>query len=1054
MGNIVFNLLEHLKAKRFVLLGCMLWSVLCVLAQTKTVTGTVTDVNGEPIIGANVLEKGTTNGIITDLDGNFSLKVSPSAVLQITYLGYVSQDVPVAGKETVKVVLKEDNQVIEEVVVVGYGTQKKADLTSAISTLSPKEVLKAPGGIESALQGNIAGVNVSGGKIRIRGTSSITGNTDPLWVVDGVIGGEVPNDDEIESIQVLKDAASAAIYGVRGANGVILVTTKRGTSGAPRISFNTYVGTGTPSKKLKTLNAYEYAVYANELFYNAATPEARADGSWSQNVPANNANPSNPMANTNWWDEYFFNNFYQKYDLSVSGGGELFNYRLGTTYTYDKKYDVDRNNRSQNIYAYIQGTKGRFSYGGRVQLGYTNNHNTASGSLQNILQLPPNEPVYDAANEDINGGYYQTGMGDGLDIPNQVFFIQEDRNHTKSYRGITNVFGEIKLFSWLKFKASYTYSFYTSNYEHFRPRFVLASGGGGGSQDYNLLETTNSGNSREQLEGLFTFDKSFGEHSLSGVLGVASERYSTYSKGFSGRSQEKTDFGVENVFQDNVSASGTKSDESYFSYLARLMYTFRDRYMFTANFRADKSSKFADGNRWGYFPSFSIGWRMSEEPWMKEATGSWLENLKLRATLGWIGSAGGVGNYAYQSVVDVVGYSYSFGPQTDNMGDSSVPAPRPSSIANRDLSWETTRDMGVGFDMTLLQNRLSITFDYYNRSVYDMLLDVQLPSSVGAGSSMVMNVGSMRNWGIELQASWRDKIGNVTYTVAPNFSFYRNKVTSLGSAESLMGGFLDQLGTNVTKTVVGKPVAQFWGFETAGLFQSDEEAMSYVNEQGERLQPNAAAGDLKFVDRNHDGKISEEDKTFIGSSIPSVSVGLNLSAAYKGFDLSMLFQGDLGIDVYNNYKSSLLAGKALHNQLAEIKDCFRAEEVTFTTAGGETITLPENRDTSIPRVIQGDPNQNSTRVSDFFVEDASYIRCNNITLGYTFPQPLLTRFGIENLRIYAGIKNPFTITGYSMLDPQVPNGGATLDRGVDGRFYTFVGYYSQREYFAGLQLTF
>ena len=644
-------------------------------------------------------------------------------------------------------------------------------------------------------------------------------------------------DDEIESIQVLKDAASAAIYGVRGANGVILVTTKRGTTGAPRISFNTYVGTGTPAKKLKTLNAYEYAVYANELFYNAATPEARADGSWSQNVPANNANPSNPMANTNWWDEYFFNNFYQKYDLSVSGGGEHFNYRLGTTYTYDKKYDVDRNNRSQNIYAYIQGTKGRFSYGGRVQLGYTNNHNTASGSLQNILQLPPNEPVYDAANEDINGGYYQTGMGDGLDIPNQVFFIQEDRNHTKSYRGITNVFGEIKLFSWLKFKASYTYSFYTSNYERFRPRFVLASGGGGGSQDYNLLETTNSGNSREQLEGLFTFDKSFNEHSLSGVLGVATEKYSTYSKGFSGRSQEKTDFGVENVFQDNVSASGTRSDEAYFSYLARLMYTYRDRYMFTANFRADKSSKFAEGNRWGYFPSFSIGWRMSEEPWMKEATGSWLENLKLRATLGWIGSAGGVGNYAYQSVVDIVGYSYSFGPQTDNMGDSSVPAPRPSSIANRDLSWETTRDMGVGFDMTLLQNRLSITFDYYNRSVYDMLLDVQLPSSVGAGSSMVMNVGSMRNWGIELQASWRDKIGNVTYTVAPNFSFYRNKVTSLGSAESLMGGFLDQLGTNVTKTVVGQPVAQFWGFETAGLFQSDEEAMNYVNEQGERLQP-------------------------------------------------------------------------------------------------------------------------------------------------------------------------------------------------------------------------
>lgn len=1018
------------------------------------VTGKVLDVFGEPIIGATVKEVGTTNGTISDLDGNFILEISDNSELEVSYIGFKAQKFQNVSGQNLSIVLKEDNEVLEEVVVVGYGVQKKADLTSSIATLNPSEVLKAPGGIESALQGNIAGVNVSGGKIRIRGTSSITGDTDPLWVVDGVIGGEVPNDDEIETIQVLKDAASAAIYGVRGANGVIVVTTKRGKSGAPQISFNSYWGSGTPSKKLKVLNAYDYAVYANELFYNAATPQAREDGSWRASVPSNNANPSNPMAETDWWDEYFFNNFYQKYDLAVSGGSDVLNYRLGATYTSDDKSGVERRNQSQNIYAYVQGTKGRFTYGGRLQLTYSNNKSTADGSLQNILQLPPNEPVYDENNKDINGGYYQTGMGDGLDIPNQVFFIHEDRNKTKSYRGIANVFGELKIFDWLKFKLSYTYSYYSSNYQRFRPKFVLASGGGGGVQNYNLLETTNSGNSRQQVEGLFTFDKDFGNHNISGIAGLSSETYYTYTRGFSGRSQEQTDFGVENLFQDDVSSSGTITEEAYYSVLARLMYSYSGKYMFTANFRADESSKFAKGNRWGYFPSFSIGWRISEEPWMKKLTDNWMTNLKIRATLGWIGSAGGVGNYAYQSVVNTVGYTYSFGKQSNNSVDSSVPAPRPSSIANRNLSWETTCDMGVGFDLGAFRDRLTITFDYYKRNVKDMLLNVQLPNSVGAGSSVVMNAGSMTNWGIELQATWRDKVGDFEYSVSPNFSFYRNNVTDLGNAESLVGGFLDQLGTNVTKTVVGQPVAQFWGYRTDGLFKTDDEAINYVNSKGERLQPSAAAGDLKFVDLNNDGKISEEDKTFIGSSIPTASVGLNLSFGYKGFDLSMLFQGDLGIDVYNNYKSTLLAGKALHNQLEDIKDCFRATDVTFTTAGGETIHLPANTDTDIPRVISGDPNQNSSRASDYFVEDASYIRCNNITLGYSFNTNVLSKLKISRLRIYAGVKNPFTITGYSMLDPQVPNGGATLDRGVDGRFYTFVGYYSQREFFAGVQLSF
>lgn len=1047
------------RARRTLFVLCAILCSLSLFAQSKTVKGKVTDATGEPIIGVNILEKGTTNGVITDLDGNFTLQASPSAVLIFTYVGYLPQEIEVKNQTSLNIQMMEDTKTIEEVVVVGYGTQKKADLTSAISTLNPTEVLKAPGGIENALQGNVAGVNVSGGKIRIRGTSSITGNTDPLWVIDGIIGSssDVPNDDEIASIQVLKDAASAAIYGVRGANGVIVITTKRGQEGPPRISFNAYVGTGTQQKKLKMLNSNDYAVYANELYYNAATPESRADGSWANLVPARNANPNQQEYNTDWWNEFFFDNIYQKYDLSVSGASKLLNYNLGATYTSNQRQGVERGSEGQNIFANVEGTHGRLTYGGRIRVNYNTNKGTANGSLQNILQSAPNIPVRDPDYNDINNGYYNA-MGDhddGIDIPNQAFFINEDRNRQKSWSGQASVYTQIEIFDWLNFKVNYNYSFYSDFYEHFRPRFTLDSGGGGGVQNYNLLETSSNRNWRQQVEGLLNYNKQFGMHSLSGVIGLVSERYSSNNSSFAGRSQEQTDFGVAQVFQDNVTGSGDRSDEAYYSVLARMMYSYAGKYMFTANFRADESSKFAPGNRWGYFPSFSLGWRISEESWVKEYTSSWLSNLKLRATLGWIGSSIGVGNYAYQSTVSISGYTYSFGQQTLNMGNTAVPAPRPSSIANRELSWEKTRDMGIGADLSTFDDRLSITFDYYNREVSDMLLNVNLPYTVGVGSSVMQNVGSMTNWGIELAATWRDKKGDFTYAISPNLSFYRNKVNDMGSLDVLTGGYLTLGGSNVTRTRVGYPVAQFWGLKTDGLFQTDAEAASYTNKKGERLQPAASAGDLKYIDRDNNGKIDEDDKTCIGSSIPDLSVGLNISLGYKGFDFSMLLQGDLGIDVYNNFKQTLLHGKALHNQLADIKNAFRAEDVTFTTRGSETITLPKNTGTSIPRIVYGDPNQNSMRVSDYFVEDASYIRCNNITLGYTFAKQLIKQAGVEHLRIYAGIKNPFTITNYSMFDPQVPNGGSTLDRGVDGRFYDFTGtFWSQREYFAGIQLTF
>lgn len=1022
-------------------------------AQNITVKGTVKDGAGETIIGASVVEKGTTNGTITDFDGNFTLNVPSNSTLQISFVGYKTQEIAVSGKTTINVTLSEDTQMLDDVVVVGYGTQKKEDLTSAISTLSPKEVLKSPGGITDALQGSTAGVNVSGGKIRIRGTASITGSTDPLWVVDGIIdaSGNIPNDDEIESIQVLKDAASCAIYGVRGANGVIVVTTKKGSEGKPKINFNAYAGFGSPSHKVDMLNAYDYGVYVNELYYNSSSAASIANGTWNQVVPTGVANPSSPLANTDWWDQYFCNTNYQKYDVSISGGSKYANYRIGATHT-DNDDQMHKNDaKVDNIYANVEGTVGRITYGGRIFANYSRTNGYTGASLMNMLMISPNLPVY---NED--GSFFLTGNNgrDGNDITNQAWYLHNQQLANRSVSMMGSIFGEIKIFDWLKYRLTYTYSYARNNDKTIIPQYDL--GTANSRQGYNQQTSTKGGSGHEVIENLLTFDHTFnGVHNLSGVLGVVSETFDGWSTGITGRSNEYSGFGIESRYPDSQTVISSQTNQAYFSYLARVMYSYNSKYMITANFRADESSKFADGNRWGYFPSFSVGWRISEEPWMKEATSGWLDNLKIRATLGWIGSANAVGLYDYQSVVETDNRYYTFGPNQINPEGtaSNAPAPLIENFANPDLSWETTRDAGVGFDMDMFNNKLSLVFDYYNRKTTDMLLAVQLPRSTGNINSVYMNVGSMTNWGIEIAATYREQIGDFKFTISPNFSFYRNEVTSLGSNASLAGG--NSSVGNVTMTVVGQPVAQFWGYKTDGLFKTDEEAANYVNKNGQRLQESAKAGDLKYVDTNGDGVISDDDKTFIGSSLPDCSFGLNITAEYKGFDFSMLWQGDFGNQIFNNWKYELMGGYAAKNQMADMKNRFRAQDVTFTTAGGETITLPANTNTDIPRAVLNDPNGNHTKASDYFIENGSYFRCNRITLGYTFDKSLLSKIHVESLRLYMGVKNPFTITGYSMFDPQVPSGGATLNRGVDGAFY-YSGdtYWATREFFAGVQLTF
>ncbi|WP_434981320.1 SusC/RagA family TonB-linked outer membrane protein [Daejeonia sp. YH14] len=930
---------------------------------------------------------------------------------------------------------------IDEVVVIGYGKQKKADLTSAISTLSPKDVLKAPGGVTDALQGTVAGVNVSGGKVRIRGTASITGSTDPLWVVDGIIGGSIPNEDEIESIQILKDAASAAIYGVRGSNGVILVTTKKGRRGEMKINFNTYLGVGQAAKKIKMLNAHDYGVYVNELYYNSSDADAIANGTWNQIVPTHDAVPSNPLSNTDWWDQYFGTTIYKKYNLSMGGQTDLGNYRFGISHD-DNDNTLDTYKwKSENLFANFQGTKGRFTYGGRIQAGISNVDQKSGASLMNLLMLPSNLPVYNS-----DGSLFLTGINelDGNDLSNQVWFLKNQREKNRSINVLASVFAEFEIFKWLKYKLTYTRTAYRNNDAEIIPQYNL----GASRQNYNYQEVSKGGNDRQITESLFSYDKSFGDHSFSGVFGTITETYNSWSTTTNGQSNEESDFAVMTLYPDNQTVRGDKSENAYFSYLARLMYNYKSKYLFTANFRADESSKFAKGKRWGYFPSFSLGWNVTKEPWM-EKSADWLNSLKIRATLGWIGSAGAAGNYDYQSVVTTNNLYYTFGTgQTSpNASDSNAGAPLPETLANKDLTWETTRDAGIGADIDLFKNKLSISLDYYNRKVTDMLVNVQLPGSSGTVNSVYMNIGSMVNKGFEFAATYRQNFNDFKMTISPNFSTYSNKVLSLGSLSALAGGSIST-GANVTRTVAGRSVAEFWGYKTDGLFKSDAEAASSGQE-------NAKAGDLKYVDLNGDGKITDDDKTYLGSSIPDFSLGLNLTFEYKNWDFSALFQGDFGNKIYNNWKSDLMGGYAAKNQLSDMNNRYRAEAVTFTTYGGEVITLPANTNTNIPRAVLNDPNNNHINASDYFIEDGTYVRLNRVTLGYTFDKETSKQLHIDNLRMYIGAKNPLTFSNYSMFDPQVPNNGSTLNRGVDGNvYYSTDTYWSQREFFWGLQLTF
>lgn len=1018
-----------MKTKLLFLLA-FLFCTYTIWGQGQTIKGKVTSpTDNEPIIGASVMVKGTVNGTITDIDGNFQLSANTNATLVISFVGYITQEISLNGKTNVEVLLKEDNQMLDDVVVIGYGTQKKADLSSSIAVLNTKELGKVPGGLSAGLQSSVAGVQMTNGRVRIRGVGSIN-NTDPLYVVDGMIGGSVPDESNIASIQVLKDAASCAIYGARGANGVIVITTKRGTSGAVTVDYDGYVGWKTLSHEVDMLNGQELAELINEAMYNGNPNRTDYLEALS--------NPAAIGEGYNMLDELKQTAFYQKHNLSVSGGSDKANFRVNTTYSTDEPTFIREEYKNYGMQFISDFTKGNLKLGETVLIK-RNDHDWSDCKILGAQKWSSTMPIYDPTSET---GF--AGAGNGTDCGNPVAesYLNWYKGEGTTING--NIWATYEFISGLKYKFNMGVDMYRYMQQHYIADYTIPYETH--SPDEYTMSSTKT--NRYLYENTLTYDKVIGKHSINALVGITSEETKGLGLNAGARAMPSPDILILGSTQDNSSkvVGSSINRSSMFSILGRVNYSYDSKYMLTFNFRRDGSSNFSKNNRYGNFPSVSAAWRINQEKFMKKL--DWISDLKIRASWGMLGNSN-INPYQYQSTVNF-NYIWYY------LNDSRVSGALPTTPSNPDVKWETQYSTDFGFDLAVLDNRLSLTVDYYYKKTKDMLIEVPISYSTGyMGTFPTLNAGSIENQGVELALTYRNHIGNWDYSVSGNLSTVKNKVLDLGSNNAIFAS------NSVTKTAVGHSIGQFYGYVTDGLFQSDAEVQAYRNSKGELIQPNAAAGDIRFKDLDGNGQLTDEDKTYIGNPIPDFTYGLSADVSYEGsfgtIDFSMIWQGSQGNDIFNYSRVDNEGMHHYYNNTKETLNRFRAEDLTFVNpVSGVTTFYPKNTDTNMPRAVIGDPNQNR-RLSDRYVEDGSYLRLKAITLGYTFQKTLLSKYGIEKLRFYLGAKNLLTFTSYSGYDPEVGDQnryGTNLTRGVDGMSLWDPTFPNTREFYMGLQLTF
>ncbi|WP_303312739.1 TonB-dependent receptor [Hymenobacter sp. BT730] len=983
-------------------------------AADVTVAGRVTQPNGDGLPGVTVVVKGTTRGTTTDANGYYSITAPEGSTLVMSYVGFQRREVPVTGASTsLNVSLQEDTQALSEVVVVGYGTQERATVTGAVSSISGRDIATQPvADPTQALQGRAAGVTVTqnsgapggagGTAVRVRGITS-AGNNSPLYVIDGYplpssdAGGNsienqlnAINPNDIESIDVLKDASATAIYGLRAANGVVIITTKRGKAGTSNVNLDVYRGVQEVWRKLDLLNAEEYAVINNE------SRLAKGDAT----LPALR-NPSALGEGTDWQDQVFRRAVIQSYNLSASGGSEKARYAVAGGY-----FQQDGTLNGSHFDRFTLRANGDVQLNRVLKIGnslslthLTDRQVDTGGSefgvLSNVLQAPPTIPVY---NED--GTWYEpTATADNYVEPNPVLQSLITKSKFVRNRVLTTFFAELEPLKGLRFRTNVGADLVFDNYNAFTPSM------GPNSPRYSVAGASafNNYNPSYLIENTLTYDRLFSDkHQVTLLLGQSAQEfnYSTLSAGRSGYLNnvlQQINNGPINAALGN---GGTSSQNRLASYFGRANYDYAGKYLFSATLRRDGSSAFALGEKFGWFPGVSAGWRLSEENFVKDIRT--ISNLKLRAGWGRVGNPLNAGQFAYLAGINS-GITYVFGPD-----GTVVAGAAPTRQQNTQLKWENNEQTNVGIDLGLWDNRIETSVDLYSRKSPNLISSVPPSLVSGTYESVPTNAISAVNKGIDVSITTRNFNGGETglsWTSSLVFSTYKSDIEDLGVAVPF-NGLNNRLGSPIVRYDKGQPFGAFYGYVADGLFQTQEDVTSHATQTG------AAPGDIRFKDLNGDKKINDADRTFIGNPNPDFTYGLNNTLTWKGFDLNLFIQGAQGNDIYNLNR-------------------FYTEGGLYSNGNSSTRVLARwtgpGTSNDVPRAIAGDPNQN-LRVSSYFVEDGSYLRIKTLTLGYNLPKSLLGRIYSQQMRVYVSGQNLLTLTKYTGFDPELGQGG--VDRGI------------------------
>lgn len=985
------------------------------------VRGVVKNENGEAFQGVNVAIKGANKGTITDASGRFELAASQENTLVFSFLGYKPVEKKVGSQKEINVSLEIDESLMEEVVVVGYGTQRKTSLTGAVSSITNKELTTQPViSATQAMQGRVAGVSVVNNSspgaeptVRIRGIGSISLSSNPLYVIDGVPAGGLntiaPND--IESIEVLKDASASAIYGSRAANGVVLITTKKGKAGKLSISLDSYVGTQSVWKQLDLLNSAEYIKYGTALLTASGQP---VPGRFTaMNTPIyEGATTTFAQTETDWQDVMFKNGPIHNNQLSISGGSDKSKFYLSIgnfkqegilPFTEYGRKSI-RLNSDHNIAKFLTiGQTMMVSNDTRI----AERDGGGRSLIMNIMRMTPYWPVSDPTKL---GGYSTTAQGlDATDPENPMRIVAQEQKDQidRSYKILGTMFAEIRFTDWLKYKftmgGDYSSSIFT--------RFIPIYNDGNRSRATAELSENRGQFFSSVLTNQLSFDKTFGKHLVSAT--AVAERQNAQFRAINISGQRPDNNIKEIQGASNISGNTSTAENTLFSYVGRLNYEYASKYLLSATVRRDGSSKFAPGKKWGTFPSVSAGWRLSEEPFMKDMAA--ISELKLRGSIG-ITGYNAIGDYDWQPLISANNTNYSFG-NASQLGSYF------NSLGNTGLSWEETTMKNIGLDLSLFNNKITVSTEVYSRKTDGLLLSVPLPESLGYSSSPLANVGSMQNNGFELSLGYRLDKRDLKSTITGTFDLVRNKVLSLATPNATInaGNNADFGGFDITRTEVGQPIQSFFGWQVAGIFQNEGEIAAANAADGDAKTPYqndlTKPGDIRFVDLNNDNKIDANDRTYLGSYLPKFSYGLNYSGTYKNFDFSVFFQGVYGNKIYNGTK---VIGQGMLRLFNASKDVLNA-------------WTPTNTNTDVPRAVSGDPNQNA-RTSDRFLENGSYLRLKNLTIGYTLPANKIakaTNNVLTRARIYVTSQNLLTFTKYSGYDPEIASRGGNLLNGVD-----------------------